>query len=646
MTMTAAPRATGSAAWADALLLSFAQAGYVQAEPDILQPAEPFLDLSGEDIRKSLYLTTDPSGEELCLRPDLTIPVARDYLASPGAGQPAGFCYLGPVFRYRGGRPSEFLQAGIESFGRADRAAADAEMLALALEATSAFGLTEVEIRTGDVALFNALIDALDLYPVWRRRLIKDFNRKVSLTEDIERLTLATAPGRNEYEGVLAALAGSDRKAALALVTDLMSIAGTTNVGGRTVAEIADRFLEQSTLKGGALPRDALGTIKRFLAIAGDPDEAVAQLRALAADAKLDISRRDRPVRKPGRLHGRARHRYRQDPVFHLVRTRPRLLHRLRVRTARQGQRHRAAGGGRTLRRTDDPAWFGDADPGGRIFDLGRMPDAGGPQARRERERIMTAPFVLAVPSKGRLQEHAEAFFTRAGLSLAKPRGARDYRGTIAGLDNVEIAYLSASEIASQLARGMVHLGVTGEDLVRESISDADKRVMLIDNLGFGSANVVVAVPQAWIDVRTMADLDDVTTGFRAQHNRRMRVATKYINLTRTFFAAHGVVDYRIVESAGATEGAPAVGTAEMIVDITTTGATLAANGLKVLDDGVILRSQANLVASRDADWSDEARETARVILDHIAATGAGQQIPRSPHPLCRLRRGAAGGSP
>jgi len=291
MTVTAAiSGVAGSAVWADALLLSFAQAGYIQAEPDILQPAEPFLDLSGEDIRKSLYLTTDASGEELCLRPDLTIPVARDYLASGRAGEPAGFSYLGPVFRHRSGQPSEFLQAGIESFGRQDRAAADAEMLALALEATSAFGLTDVEIRTGDVALFNALIDALDLYPVWRRRLIKDFNRKVSLTDDIERLTLATAPGRNEYEGVLAALAGSDRKAALALVTDLMSIAGTTNVGGRTVAEIADRFLEQSTLKSGALPRDALATIKRFLAIAGDPDEAVAQLRSLASDTKLNIA--------------------------------------------------------------------------------------------------------------------------------------------------------------------------------------------------------------------------------------------------------------------------------------------------------------------------------------------------------------------
>ena len=200
---TAAPiAATASAAWADALLLSFTQAGYLRAEPAILQPAEPFLDLSGEDIRKSLYLTTDATGEELCLRPDLTIPVARDYLGSPRAGQPAGFSYLGPVFRYRGSQASEFLQAGIESFGRQDRAAADAEMLALALEATAAFGVTDVEVRTGDVALFNALIDALELYPVWRRRLIKDFNRKISLEQDLERLTLATGSSRNEYDEI------------------------------------------------------------------------------------------------------------------------------------------------------------------------------------------------------------------------------------------------------------------------------------------------------------------------------------------------------------------------------------------------------------------------------------------------------------
>src|SRR5246127_1291985 len=289
-TRTAASSAASTAPWAGALLTSFAEAGYERADPAILQPAEPFLDLSGEDIRKSLYLTADASGEELCLRPDLTIPVARDYLASPKAGQPAGFSYLGPVFRYRWNQPSEFLRAGIESFGRQDRAAADAEMLALALEATAAFGVSDVEMRTGDVALFNALIDALQLFPVWRRRLLKDFNRKIDLAQDIEQLTLKTAPGRNEYEGVLAALAGSDRKAALALVTDLMSIAGAANVGGRTVAEIADRFLEQSTLKAGALPRDALAIIKPFLAISGDPAASVAQLRALATDANLDIT--------------------------------------------------------------------------------------------------------------------------------------------------------------------------------------------------------------------------------------------------------------------------------------------------------------------------------------------------------------------
>ena len=232
----------------------------------------------------------------------------------------------------------------------------------------------------------------------------------------------------------------------------------------------------------------------------------------------------------------------------------------------------------------------------------------------------MSGPLVLAVPAKGRLQENAEAFFARAGLTLAKPRGARDYRGTIVGLDGVEVAYLSASEITGQLAAGAVHLGVTGEDLVREMIPDADKKVVLIDGLGFGYANVVVAVPQAWIDVRDMADVDDVATAFRHHHGRKMRVATKYINLTRDFFSTHGIIDYRIVESAGATEGAPAAGTAEMIVDITTTGATLAANGLKVVEDGTILRSQANLVAARGAAWGTTERDLARVILDRLAA--------------------------
>src|SRR5215207_6593588 len=147
---------------AEALVAHFERAGYIRAAPALLQPAEPFLDLSGEDIRRRMYLTSNAEGHELCLRPDLTIPVARDYLASGRAGEPAGFCYLGPVFRQRGAHAGEFLQAGIESFGRKDEAAADAEMLALGLEACAQYGLAAPDIRLGDVALFSALIAALE----------------------------------------------------------------------------------------------------------------------------------------------------------------------------------------------------------------------------------------------------------------------------------------------------------------------------------------------------------------------------------------------------------------------------------------------------------------------------------------------------
>ena len=281
-------RAGAPDARAEALVASYERAGYARVSPSILQPAEPFLDLSGEDIRRRMFLTTAPGGSELCLRPDLTIPVSRDYLASANAGQPASFSYLGPVFRHRADGPAEFLQAGIESFGRTDHAAADAEMLALGLETTTSYGLAIPDIRTGDVALFAALTAALDLAPAWKRRLIKDFNRKTNLAQDLDRLMLGGNNGRPEYQGVLAALAGSDPKGAHALVTDLLSIAGITAVGGRSVAEIADRFLEQSALGASTkLPRDVRGLIERFLAVAGDPDDAAAELRALATDANL-----------------------------------------------------------------------------------------------------------------------------------------------------------------------------------------------------------------------------------------------------------------------------------------------------------------------------------------------------------------------
>ena len=238
----------------------------------------------------------------------------------------------------------------------------------------------------------------------------------------------------------------------------------------------------------------------------------------------------------------------------------------------------------------------------------------------------MSGKLVIGLPSKGRLQENANAFFASAGLKV-RQEGGRGYTGRLDGIANVEIAFLSASEIAGQLEQGVIHLGVTGEDLIREKLSTPERDVELLVPLGFGHADVVVAVPQSWIDVATMADLDDVALAFHTKRGRRLRVATKYFNLTRRFFAEHGLTDYRIVESLGATEGAPAAGTAEVIVDITSTGATLAANNLKILDDGTMLKSQANLVASLGAEWNETALAAAGEILDRVSAQARASKV-------------------
>jgi ATP phosphoribosyltransferase len=203
--------------------------------------------------------------------------------------------------------------------------------------------------------------------------------------------------------------------------------------------------------------------------------------------------------------------------------------------------------------------------------------------------------LTIAIPSKGRLMESAAALFEKAGFKIERLGTDRGYRGKLIGIDNVEIAFLSASEIAANLKDGKIDAGITGEDLLREAIPPDNKTADVALHLNFGPANVVVAVPECWLDVAVMADLDDVAEQFYAHHGRRLRVATKYLNLTRRFFAEKGVTGYRIVESLGATEGAPAAGTAELIVDITTSGATLRANSLKILDDGLILGSCAVL---------------------------------------------------
>jgi ATP phosphoribosyltransferase len=217
--------------------------------------------------------------------------------------------------------------------------------------------------------------------------------------------------------------------------------------------------------------------------------------------------------------------------------------------------------------------------------------------------------LTVALPSKGRMKDDAIAVFARAGLTVSAIGNDRSYRGRIEGIEDVEVAFLSASEIARELGAGAVDFGVTGEDLVREGLARADERVEITARLGFGNADVVVAVPDIWKDVDSMADLGDVAADFRTRHGRRLTIATKYWRLTQNFFSTrHGIQLYRIVESLGATEGAPASGAADIIVDITSTGSTLTANHLRILSDGVILKSEACLVRSRKAEHDADPR--------------------------------------
>ncbi len=227
--------------------------------------------------------------------------------------------------------------------------------------------------------------------------------------------------------------------------------------------------------------------------------------------------------------------------------------------------------------------------------------------------------ITIALPSKGRMKEDASAVFQRAGMKIVAVGNDRSYRGRVEGVDDIEIAFLSASEISREVGAGTVDFGVTGEDLVREELADADARVEFSARLGFGHADVIVAVPEIWYDVDTMADLADVAADFRARHGRRLAIATKYWRLTQSFFSgSHGIQLYRIVESLGATEGAPAAGQADIIVDITSTGSTLRANHLKILSDGVILRSEACLVRNRKPEH--EGNATVERIISAIRA--------------------------
>jgi len=223
----------------------------------------------------------------------------------------------------------------------------------------------------------------------------------------------------------------------------------------------------------------------------------------------------------------------------------------------------------------------------------------------------------LGVPSKGRLMDKTFAWFADRGLEMRRSGSEREYAAEVAVAD-VELMLLSAGEIPRELAAGRIHLGITGSDLVQERIPAWDQAVDVVAAMGFGHADLVVAVPRCWVDVATLDDLDSVAAAFRARHGFRLRIATKYHRLVREFLRGAGVADYQLVDSQGATEGTVAHGTAEAIADITSTGETLRANHLKVLDDGLIHRSEATLFRARGASWGEAERRTMEQLLKSL----------------------------
>jgi len=239
----------------------------------------------------------------------------------------------------------------------------------------------------------------------------------------------------------------------------------------------------------------------------------------------------------------------------------------------------------------------------------------------------MAEALIIGVPSKGRIHDEVLKWFGGAGIPITRAPASRGYTAALEGVPGAEVRLLSASEVASSLESGALHIGITGLDLLQERPRDPAQSLGIIARLGFSRARVVVAVPDAWIDVDTIEDLREAAARYHERTRSRLRIATKFRHLTRRFLAAHGLIDYHIVPSQGATEGAPAAGAAELIVDITETGSTLAANNLRVLDDGVILESEAVIAGSLAAPWSTDNRQRLQLLLDQAGLQRAGAEF-------------------
>lgn len=608
---------TELAAEVDRLSALFAEAGAETIEPAALQPAELLLDLYGEDLRARAFLTEDPVDGDLILRPEFTAPVALLHKGR-SAETPARYGYCGAVWRRQAPgsmRPTEYLQAGFEILGEPARAAADAEVFATVSEALTPCG--PLAVVTGDMAIARAAVEALGLSAPRRAALLRHLWRPARFRALLEAFG-APAP-------LAPALAEGDPRAAIA--------AAAPHAGLRSVDEIAGRIEDlRASAAAAPLAAERIAFVEQALSVRAAAPEALAQLRALCAAAPEGMAAAMTPALDglAARIEalaargvdvaalpfdasfGRALEYYDGFTFEFRAVNAPELPPlggggRYDALTARLGLGH-----GEGL-----PAVGAAVRPEAML--AARQGVAAAPAAPALAAGPAAERLRLGVPSKGRLREATIEWFARRGVEIEGAASSREYSGRVRGIENVDLVLLSAGEIPRELAAGRIDLGVTGEDLIHERIPGWQDKVASVAKMGFGHADLIIAVPASWIDVDTVGDLDAAAGRFRAAHGHALRIATKYHVLARQFFRARGVADYRLVDSQGATEGVVRNEAAEAIVDITSSGETLRANHLKILSDGLILPSQATLWRSLTARQGPSASDALAELTQRLA---------------------------
>ena len=608
----------------------FAAAGAEDVEPAALQPADLLLNLYGEDLRARAYVTDDPVQGDLILRPEFTAPVALLH-RSRNAAAPARYAYAGSVWRRQNpgsARPTEFLQAGVEAIGEADAVVADAEIFALTARALAECG--PLDVATGDLSIARAAISGLGL-PARRAGLLR---RHLWRPARFRALLESFGPGGGEASDLRKGLLAAAEAGEAALAGFIAEAA--PEAGLRSPQEIAARATALAQ-EAASPPLDParIAFVEALLAVKGPGPQALADMQALAAEAPAETAAALAPAleRMARRLDALSARGHADLPFDASFGRALEYYDGFTFEFRRPDMPHLPplGGGGRYDALT---ARLGLGPSGAGLPAIGAAvrPEAmlaarlGAPAPAPEAPSVIAAPaerLRLGIPSKGRLKEATVNWFADLGVTIEGAASSREYSGRISGIENVDLVLLSAGEIPRELAAGRIDLGVTGTDLIHEKIPGWAERIDQIAPMGFGHADLIVAIPASWADVEDAADLDEAAADFRARHGMPLRVATKYHTLARRWFEAQGVADYRLVDSQGATEGVVRNEAAEAIVDITSTGETLRANHLRILSGAPILASQATLWLSRAARRG-AAAEAALAELQARAAARAG----------------------